>query len=247
MRDAHRASVWRFETTADDIRINGGKSIHDELQAGFVYNYAAEDQDFHNDGGTINGQDYWISYAFLVEPGPVHHNQWLIIGQWHATEDGPRTAPGRAPDDALSPPFALNLTDGDRLVITSRTDRAAHQTREHYPAERFEWRDDKPIVRNTWHRVVIHVRFGWQGDGRLQVWIDEKRRVNRKKDYSIGYNDLVGPHWNFGAYRGWYWDGRANDPNPLAVEIANMEISATSLEDRVAHPRPISGTSTCAE
>jgi hypothetical protein len=244
-RNAKNGAIWRFETRSGDrelyddegvIKQGNVGTVHDELQAAHAYTTDGE--------GTFPlGTDLWQAWSFKIAPGPQSQAYWCILGQWHATEDSSRTAPERAdhPDDALSPPLAIDIKAGDILTVTSRTDADPQQSVKRYPLERFEYRAAEPIVRGVWHAIVVHVRFGYADDGLLDVWLDGKQIVQREDHYSIGFNDHLGPHFNWGIYRGLRRQGDVKDvdPNPFVVEYANMEISQSPLSDRIAHPLPI--------
>lgn len=215
---------WRFEIRdGDGVPTVASKS---ELQT--IYCYSSPEFN-----GCVTGE-FWQAWSFLVEPGPASTAQWCILGQWHATEDGASTAPARSPDVALSPPLCLDLKPGDLLSITTRTEAAEQQTGTPYPTETFQYQSTSALRRGVWHSVVINARFGWASDAKLSVWINGQQVV-AADNINMGYNDLQGPHWNFGVYRGRPED----DTNTFAVQYANMEFSQSSLLSRVASPLPI--------
>jgi hypothetical protein len=46
---------------------------------------------------------------------------------------------------------------------------------------------------------------------------------------SMGYNDPIGPYWQFGVYR-------SSSPEDLSVEYRNIEVSNSSLANRIKLP-----------
>ncbi|QBX06682.1 hypothetical protein H1O16_gp269 [Burkholderia phage BcepSaruman] len=84
---------------------------------------------------------------------------------------------------------------------------------------------DALLQRGVWVNYVMHVVLGSQGT--LQVWRDSKPVVN--------YSGAMGS----GAATLSYGIARATDSVPLSIEVANMEISYTSLAQRVSNPIPV--------
>jgi len=166
------------------------------------------------------GQDVWFSYQMKVQAGPPSTARFCILGQFHHTND-PWDVGG-------SPPFAINLfpnTNTLRFIKRYTADRKTTATTDTVMYE------TAPIRRDQWMHIVGHVVFGWHGDGTVELWLDGRKIVDLPHT-SIGYNDLVGPYWKFGIYRG-------GSPENLVVEYANMEIGPASLLGRVGHPLPI--------
>lgn len=165
------------------------------------------------------GQDVWFSYQMKIDASGPLTARYCILGQFHQTGD---------PWDAsVSPPFAINLLPNNRLRFVKRysTDRVTSSTIDTVMYE------SAPIERGRWVRVVGHIVFGWQGNGAVQMWLDGRQVVDLPRT-SIGYNDVLGPYWKFGIYR-------AQSPETLSVEYANMEIGSASLLGRVSQPLPI--------
>lgn len=166
------------------------------------------------------GQDVWFSYQMKVDPGPPSTARFCILGQFHHTND-PWDVGG-------SPPFAINLypnTNTLRFIKRYTADRKTTATTDTVMYE------TAPIRRDQWMHIVGHIVFGWQGDGTVELWLDGRKIVDLPHT-SIGYNDMVGPYWKFGIYRG-------QSSEPLVVEYANMELGSESLLGRVDHPLPV--------
>ncbi len=161
--------------------------------------------------------DIWISYSMLIESGPVSTAKSLLLGQLHHVDDSIGT----------TAPYGVWLNRGDRLSI--ETWASAEDPLLHNPMGPSTTIFSRPsIERDRWHHFVHHVRFGHDGNGTAQVWIDGVEVAH----YSgrLGY---VGQYyWKFGIYR----DAALE---PLAVQYANMEVSHDSLAARIAQPREI--------
>ena len=163
------------------------------------------------------GGEIWISYSMLIEGGPVSTAKAVLLGQLHHLDGGVAT----------TAPYSVWLNRGDRLSIetwSSPEDPLVHNpigpSRTLFSQRSFE--------RDRWHHLVHHVRFGHDGTGAAQVWIDGVQVA----DYSgrLGY---VGRYyWKFGIYRD-------TAPERIAVQYGNVEVSRRSLAARIAQPKEI--------
>jgi lysophospholipase L1-like esterase len=161
--------------------------------------------------------EIWISYSMLIEGGPVSTAKSVLLGQFHHVDT----------DVATTAPYAVWLNPGDRLSIetwASPEDPLVHNPMG--PSKTVFSR--RSIERGRWYHFVHRVRFGHDGSGSAQVWIDGIEVAN----YSgpLGY---VGKYyWKFGIYR-------ESAPEPLAVQYANMEIGQDPLAMRIARPKQV--------
>lgn len=162
------------------------------------------------------GADVWISYAQRILPGDPITSRWCVIGQMHATT--------QAGDRGSSPPFALHLLPGDIFEISTRYVAAARHTEN--PDETIRY--SGPIERGRWYNHVFRLRFGYKGDAILQWWRDGVLMVDLS-NFSMGFNDPVGPYWQFGIYRN-------TSPEDLTIEYRNVEVSRAPLSNRIASP-----------
>jgi hypothetical protein len=132
------------------------------------------------------GTLYRVSYEMLIEGTAPVTSDWLVIGQWHATED-----PG---DASSSPVLALALKGRDLQVFTQSTE-AQHHAKNPPPVQRARIRN---IARNRWLAVAYTVRFDPRR-GSLDLRIDGRDAFSGA--IPIGYADAVGPYFKFGIYR----------------------------------------------
>jgi hypothetical protein len=164
------------------------------------------------------GTDVWLSYSQRVLPGDPITSRWCVIGQMHATT--------QVGDRGSSPPFALHLLPGDLFEVSTRYVAAAKHTEN--PEETIRY--SGPIERNRWYNHVFRLRFGYDRDAILQWWRDGIPMLDLT-GFSMGYNDPLGPYWQFGVYRD-------SSPENLSVEYRNIEVSNVSLSARIKMPLP---------
>ncbi len=170
------------------------------------------------------GKPVWQSFSMLIEAGPPSEAPWSIFGQWHAFKD--------PWDEYVSPPIALLLKDGKFAIVTA-SDKHIQQTHKNYPpfVTRYAFTD---VAKNAWHDFVYRIVFDPAGSGSLHVWHNGQAIV-AQDGLPIGYNDIIGPFFKYGVYRG------PGDPNPLAARYANVEIGYDSLASRITSPKPVPG------
>ena len=189
----------RFEVRTDDIW--NGQAYINRAEFSYVGRHAP---------GTV----IWFSYAMRIGAGPPVTN-WNVLGQFHHTPDD-----GEA---GISPPFAINFVPGEKLKFIRRYNPLALDSQ-----PMVSTMQTRRIERERWYRLVGRVRFGWQGDGSVRIWMDGTKIIGLGHT-DIGYNDAQGPYWKFGIYR-------RKVPETLVVEYANFEYGESSLLHRVASP-----------
>ncbi|MFN4172339.1 MAG: heparin lyase I family protein, partial [Pseudorhodobacter sp.] len=160
------------------------------------------------------GRAFVFDFDFMVEAGATNTADWLLLAQFHQTED---TNPdGTLIDAAASPPLALQLR-GERLEIVGRTDPNAATTVS--PPNIQMYLDTNPITRGTFYNIRFEMVFDHApgGAGLLRVFLDGVQIV----DYTgpLGYNDAVGPYAQFGVYR-------AQAPETLAAQFRNLSLTS---------------------
>jgi len=163
------------------------------------------------------GSDIWISYSMLIENGPVSTSKAAVLGQLHHVDDTIGT----------TTPYSVWLNRGNRLSIetwSSSEDPLVHNPMG--PSKTIFSRSS--FERDRWHHFVHHVRFGHDGSGSAEVWLDgvQVARYSGRLGYVGQY------YWKFGIYR-------ETAPEQLAVQYANVEVSADSLAARIGQPRDV--------
>lgn len=159
--------------------------------------------------------DYEIKFDLLLEPGTVNaagglnHNQFLLTGQLHATED--------AGDISAAPIFGL-YWNGDKLVIGTRSSTVDPLVTSPNAVSRYA--DASDYGRGVWRSHRYIVRIEPTGGGRLTGWIDGVQVVDLN-NIPIGYVDAVGPYWKIGIYR-------QETSETLAVQFRNTTVALAS-------------------
>jgi Polysaccharide lyase len=183
------ADTFRFELRHGDHWSSSywsdpGNSERDEIAGRTVY----------PSGTQIN-----IAYDFMVEPGQTNSasgpGRWLVLGQMHEHN---------VPD---SPPFAVELVNGDHMAI----DIGTHNLM-------YVYIDPNPIQRGHFYSMNIQVVFASNGNGFLQVWRDGINIV----DYHGSIGTGVGTYWKQGIYR-------ASAAESIAVHFRRLKITAAAI------------------
>jgi hypothetical protein len=169
---------------------------------------------------TVSGVDVWLSdWVYIEQPsGPLTAD--IGIGQFHQTED--------AGDFSGFPPVIMEMGSGGLTVYTAFASSATQATSWAHTTRLTNY----PFSTLTWHRRVMRCRFGWSNDAQLDLWLDGTQVINLT-GINMGMNDTVGPYYKFGGY------GEQNNEQWLAVQYANVELSATTLVSRVSTPIPV--------
>ncbi|MDT8326270.1 MAG: heparin lyase I family protein [Roseovarius sp.] len=173
------------------------------------------------------GRLFTYEFDVLLEDGPSNTADFLLLAQFHQTEDLDEN--GNPLDAAASPPLALQLR-GDRLEIAARTDPNAITTVSpdklttpgfDTPTTSTMYLDTDPVPRDTWINIRFEMVFDHTGAGELRVYRDGVQIV----DYNgpLGYNDEIGPYLQMGVYR-----GKTSGPIPetTAAQFRNLTASA---------------------
>lgn len=136
----------------------------------------------------VYGKDYRLSYEFMVSRSSKLA-KWTVLGQWHQTPDSGENV-------GVSPPFALVLNNEGDLVILMRT--TGEKFQNYNSKERLLFQDRKFRLRR-WYRMDYSFNWNPIGRGHIKGWRDGVKIF----EYTgpTGYNDDVGPYWQFGIYR----------------------------------------------
>ena len=183
-------SITRSETT----RHPGGSSIRFELRGGDAWNEQVEPSfrsEISTDEYVAMDSVQWYGFSLLIPNDfPIEDNR-CVIGQWH---DKAKTQMG---EPNKSPEVAQRFRNG-RFYVTVR-----HST------ERIVADPDKvaeEIVFETthfplgqWSDFVYQIKWSYRGDGFVNGWMNGKQIIQYRGP--VGYNDDIGPVFNFGLYR----------------------------------------------
>lgn len=166
--------------------------------------------------------DVWVSYSVYIEPGDSikygNTDYYCMLGQWHPGDGVPSGGPSWAIE--LSEIGKLNLiTRGQDTLVPPFTGGQPKAVD----------RGDTLVTRGEWHHIVVRARHD-KSFGQIDWWVDGKLiHLNQRTNIPIGNDHSAIGYWKFGIYR-------TTNVRDLAVRYANVEVSTTSLLDRVTTP-----------
>ncbi|WOH69763.1 heparin lyase I family protein [Bradyrhizobium sp. BWA-3-5] len=135
-----------------------------------------------------------VSYDFMIEPGATNTAKWIVLGQMHEESAG------------YSPPFAVELVNGDHMAIDIGTGK-----------EVYLYTDPNPIQRGRYYSMNIQVKFDNNGNGFLRVWRDGVQIV----DYHGSIGTGAATYWKQGIYR-------SAAPETMTVHFRRLKITAVA-------------------
>ena len=160
----------------------------------------------------MNSVRWYALSLYLPTDFPKEHN-WLVMGPWHGCDK-------RHLGEASRHPVMAFRYDSGRFYLTLR-----HST------ERIILDDDAPAQINLfetesyplgqWNDFVVQAKWTCESDGFVNAWWNGKQAVQYRGP--VGYNDNVGPYFEFGLYRG--------QTDRTYVAYYNQVRSGTSPED----------------
>jgi hypothetical protein len=151
-------------------------------------------------GQTVHppGTQIDLVYNFMVEPGQTNSasgpGRWLILGQMHE-HNVPK-----------SPPFAVELVNGDHMAIDIGTGDPV-----------YVYTDPNPIQRGRYYSMHVKVRFDNNRNGFLSVWRDGANIVDYRGPIGTG----AGTYWKQGIYR-------SSAQETMAVHFRSLNITTVA-------------------
>jgi hypothetical protein len=133
----------------------------------------------------------WYRFNILL-PGdfPIEDNR-LVLAQWHGADKWWIGEHNRNPVLSfrfINGIFSIKLVHSSKRIIWNVDD---------IPSEKiFKTKD---FTLNRWHDFVIDAKWTYEDDGFINIWWNNIQIVQYKGP--VGYNDNVGPHFQFGVYR----------------------------------------------
>jgi hypothetical protein len=212
----NRRNMMTFETRAGD-HANGevGKTRSEVLPA-------SSDPMFQVPFDT----PYWMSGHLAIQSDVINpENIQSLIGQIHANGD--------MGDVSTSPLFGMRAVGRD-LLITTQGDVNAVTSGNSVQQRAFLFRN---VLRTglseemAFHRWVACLKTSRTGNASLDFWWNGEHYT--RTGLLMGYNDVIGGYPKFGIYE------PTESGNTIRVTHAMLELSLTSLFDRVANPLPI--------
>ncbi len=166
----------RFETRAGDVlpRDKPGSS-HNELSAYHLFKAKMR-------------QAYWYGFSMYIPKDLPTHNNRLVLGQWHAIRD---------PGEVYRSPVLSQRYQNGLFRVTVCHGPVKIYTKN--PCKKIVIYKDKNYTRGVWHDFIYHVRWSYQDDGFVELWIDGKKVTDYRGP--TNYNDDTGPYFKYGIYR----------------------------------------------
>jgi hypothetical protein len=133
------------------------------------------------------GQDIWLRFSMMVEPGPKTSSKWVELGQLRGLNSGGRS---------LSPAWAQGLDRNDVFRVLVRSDPRSPVPEN--PAARVLYKDPT-FQRGRYYDFLYRIRYEPRGEGLVQAWRDGAQII----DYHgpVGFVASDGPFFKFGIYR----------------------------------------------
>lgn len=231
------ANMVRFQVDPGDVWSGDINTANQETGCGNCQNPSTgpnaqlkERSEIYGKGITTpGGVDQWVSYSFMVEPGPdvVYTNEayYCATGQWHNADDGGPV------------PFLLNYNGANKLML---------QTKGFYNQNRFDRTNVTLNPRGQWNNVVIRVKFNTNRtapyNGSFTWWVNGVKYDDiSAMDIGTATNDDNKGQYKVGIYR---TAGTAGTTPPqkisMAVRYVNLRhTSGVSLMSKVGTPDPI--------
>ncbi len=182
------AGVARFQLGSGD-RWSYDPSIKNRSEISGLTNYAI--------GKQVN-----VSYGMKIEPGAANTASWLVLGQFHATEN-------YLP---YSPPFEIHMDGGEKMGIAVN-----YLLSNGAQAYKNLWTDSANVVRGHTYQMQIQATFDQgTGKGHLLVIRDGVTLVNYTGP--MGFAGMSGVYWKEGIYR-------EASSTTMAVDYSNLKIT----------------------
>jgi len=181
-------------TRSDVARHSGGNSIRFELRGGEAWNQQV-DPSFRSEISTdeyvaMNSVQWYGFSLFIPRDFPIEDNR-CVIGQWH---DKAKSQMGELDK---SPEVAQRFRNGRFYVTVRHSDERLVSDPEKVPEEvLFETTN---FAVGHWNDFVYQIKWSYRKNGFVNGWLNGKQIIKYRGP--VGYNDEIGPVFNFGLYR----------------------------------------------
>jgi Polysaccharide lyase len=142
------------------------------------------------DRPAIKSERWYRFSLYLPQDFPIEDNR-LVLAQWHGVDKKYLGEPSR------SPVMAFRYRRG-RFTVTLRHS-AERIVRDPDAVSSTELFRTNALPLNEWNDFVVQARWSFEEDGRINIWWNGKQIVQYRGP--VGYNDDVGPYFQFGLYR----------------------------------------------
>ena len=136
------------------------------------------------------GQEYWYSFSIFIPANWQNDDLRDELAQFHAPPD-----PGEV---WRNPPLGFDTREG-KWEIWNRWDKRRIQTHpnNHQSGHRLLWTG--PLHKGQWNDWVVHVKWSYEDDGFLEIWLNDVKVVNDNGPNC--YNDQHQRYFKWGIYK----------------------------------------------
>lgn len=175
--------------------VNKGQSLRFELRKNEYWKDITGNHTFRSEIDARDkpamGSEKWYRFSIrLPEDFPIEDNR-LILAQWHGADKWWLGEKNR------SPVLAFRYRNGEFNIRLMHSAERIIKDVDNVPFEKLFKTKIFPL--NEWHDFVIQARWTYKKDGLINIWWNNRQIVNYKGP--VGYNDNIGPHFQFGIYR----------------------------------------------
>ena len=135
-------------------------------------------------------EEYWYGFSIFIPANWQHDHLRDELAQFHAPPD---------PGEVWRNPVLAFDTRRGLWEVWNRWDKRRIQTHpnNHQSGHRLLWTG--PLKKGAWNDWVVHVKWNWQGNGFLDVWLNDVQVVNDNGPNC--YNDGQQRYFKWGIYK----------------------------------------------
>lgn len=149
------------------------------------------------------GDEVWYGFSIFLPSSYSTSQTWEVVAQWH---DTPNDWDNLA---RQNPPLQMGITRNTGIwKITDLWDADVVQPGNVFDIDGVKAWELGPYDKNRWTDWVFHIKWSFRADGILQVWKNGVLVVDYQGPNT--YNDIVGPYFKMGLYKGWKDDAVDN-------------------------------------
>ncbi len=133
----------------------------------------------------------WYRFEIYLPPDFPTEDTRLVLAQWHGSDKKYLGEPARSPVMAFrykSGSFYINLRHSTERIVRSPDTVPV--------TELFKI---SPFPLNAWNDFIVHANWSFDAGGWINIWWNGRRIVQYRGP--VGYNDDLGPYFQFGLYR----------------------------------------------
>lgn len=204
-----------------------GKKVVGTVQSGSLYAGDSSKPDPKPNRAELSGHllpfavasTVWNAFSFAVDTDLLY----AFIMQFHQREE--------VGDAAANPMFEMQVV-GRTLSMVTRHSNVSPLPDDYDWNANTRWTKPAPLVLGQVHNVVLSLKHGPSGNGRLGAWFDGVQVHNPATDIPFGFASSLFNYDKFCIYDG-------NDTTTRSVRFFNWEIGTADLSDRILNPLPL--------